>query len=235
MKQELTGLSRRYALALKKYLRQGPRATVHPARRLGLQAVKLGLETLDVAKVHETTLAGLEGSGSRDGIIKRAEIFFTEAVSPIEKTHHAAIKANADLSQVNETLDRRAFDLIATNRSLKQNIVRRKTAEEALKKRGERSKKLLEESRRLQRHLQHLTHQMLAAQENKRRQISHELQDEIAQTLLGINVRMLTLKREAAAGTERVKKDIASTQRLVDKSIISIKRFAREFGKYHEV
>jgi signal transduction histidine kinase len=92
----------------------------------------------------------------------------------------------------------------------------------------------LEESRRLQKHLQHLTHQILAAHENKRKQISHELQDEIAQTLLGINVRMLTLKREAAAGTERFEKDIASTQRLVDKSVKAIKRFAREFGKHHE-
>jgi signal transduction histidine kinase len=234
MKQKLTGLSRRYALALKKYLRQSPWATVHPAQELGLQAVKLGLETLDVAKIHEATLATLEASSSRDGIIKRAEIFFTEAVSPIEKTHHAALKASADLSQVNKALDRRTLDLAASNRSLKASIVRRKTAEEALKKRGGHSKKLLEESRRLQKHLQHLTHQILAAQENKRRQISHELQDEIAQTLLGINVRMLTLKKEAAAGTERFKKDIASTQRLVDKSVKAIKRFAREFGRHHE-
>lgn len=234
MKQKLTGLSRRYAWALKKYLRQGARGTVHPARGLGIEAVKLGLETLDVAKIHEATLATLEASSSRDGIIKRAEIFFTEAVSPIEKTHHAAVKASAHLSQVNRALDRRMVDLAASNRSLKQSIVRRKTAEEALRKRGGRSKELLEESRRLQKHLQHLAHQILAAQENKRRQISHELQDEIAQTLLGINVRMVTLKREAAAGTERFKKDIASTQRLVDKSVKAIKRFAREFGKHYE-
>ena len=234
MKQKLTRLSRRYAWALKKYLRQGARAPVHPARGLGLRAVKLGLETLDVAKIHEATLASLEAASSRDGIIERAEIFFTEAVSPIEKTHHAAVKASADLSKVNKALDRRASDLAASNRSLKQSIMGRKTAEEALKKRRGRSKKLWEESRRLQKHLQQLTHQILAAHENKRKQISHELQDEIAQTLLGINVRMLTLKREAAAGTERFKKDIASTQRLVDNSITSIKRFAREFGNHHE-
>lgn len=136
MKQKLTGLSRRYAWALKKYLRQGARGTVHPARGLGIEAVKLGLETLDVAKIHEATLATLEASSSRDGIIKRAEIFFTEAVSPIEKTHHAAVKASAHLSQVNRALDRRMVDLAASNRSLKQSIVRRKTAEEALRKRG---------------------------------------------------------------------------------------------------
>jgi signal transduction histidine kinase len=234
MKQKLTGLSRRYAWALKKYLRQGTGATAHPARGLGLQAVKLGLETLDVAKIHAATLAKLEASSSRDGIIKRAEIFFTEAVSPIEKTHHAALKASADLSKVHKALYRRVSDLAVSTRSLKQSIVRRKTAEQALKKGEGRSKKLLEESRRLQKHLRHLTRQILTAQENERKQISRDLQDEIAQTLLGINVRMLTLKKEAAAGAERFKKEIASTRRLVDKSMNTIKRFAREFCVYHE-
>ena len=37
----------------------------------------------------------------------------------------------------------------------------------------------------------------VAAQEDDRKMISHELQNEIAQTLLGINVRLLTLQKEA--------------------------------------
>jgi signal transduction histidine kinase len=92
----------------------------------------------------------------------------------------------------------------------------------------------LEESRRLQKHLKQLTHQILSAQEEKRKKISRDLQDEIAQTLLGINVRLLTLKKEAAVNTEGLKKEIAGTQRLVDMSMKSIKRFAREFGNHHE-
>jgi signal transduction histidine kinase len=234
MKQKLTRLSRRYAWALKKYLTQGPRGNLQPARGLGVQAVKLGLETLDVAKIHEETLAALEAFSSRDGVIKRAEIFFTEAVTPIEKTHHAALKTTTQLYQVNKTLDQRTVDLVAANQSLKQGIARRKTVEKALKASGGDSKKLLKESRRLQKHLQHLTHQVMAAQEDQRKQISRELQDEIAQTLLGINVRLLTLKKEAAISTESFKKEIASTERLVDKSMRSIKRFAREFCKHHE-
>jgi signal transduction histidine kinase len=105
--------------------------------------------------------------------------------------------------------------------------------EQALKKSGEHSRKLLKESRRLQKHLQRLTHQLLLAQEDKRKKISRDLHDEIAQTLLGINVRLLTLKKEAAIDAGGLKKEIASTQRLVDKSVKSIKRFAREFGIHH--
>ena len=64
--------------------------------------------------------------------------------------------------------------------------------------------------------------------------MSSDLQDEIAQTLLGINVRLLTLRKEAAANASGFKKEITSTQRLVDKAGKSIKRFAREIGKHHE-
>ena len=235
MKQKLTGLSQRYVAALRKHLRRGPRA-IPPcgtALALGRRAAALDLETLDVVRIHEGALAALEASSSRDGVIKRAEIFFAEAITPIEETHHAALKANVRLSRLRRTLGRRTANLAASNRSLKQGIAQRKTVEQALKKSGEHSRKLLKESRRLQKHLQRLTHQILSAQEDKRKKISRDLHDEIAQTLLGINVRLLTLQREAAINAGGLKKEIASTQRLVDKSVKSINRFAREFGIHH--
>ena len=186
-----------------------------------------------MARIHEGALAALEASSSRDGVIERAEIFFAEAITPIEETHRAALKANVHLSRLRQTLGRRTMDLAASHRSLKQGIVQRKTVERALKKSGEHSRKLLKESRRLQKHLQRLTHQLLSAQEDKRKKISRDLHDEIAQTLLGINVRLLTLKKEAAINASGLKKEIVSTQRLVDKSVKSIKRFAREFGTHN--
>ena len=233
MKRNLTALSRRYVTALRKHLRQGRRASLQPALALGRQAAALNLETLDVVRIHEGALAALELSRSRDGVIKRAEIFFGEAITPIERTHRAALKANVRLSRLRQTLGRRTVNLAASNRSLKRGIVRRKTVEQALKKSREHSRKLLKESRRLQKHLQRLTHQILSAQEDKRKRISHDLHDEIAQTLLGINVRLMTLKREAAINAGGFKKEIASTQRVVDKSVQSIKRFALEFGIHH--
>src|ERR1035437_7523168 len=75
MKQKLTALSRRYVGALRKHLRQGLRAGLQSARDLGCQAAALDLETLDVARIHEEALATLEASSSKDGIIKRVEIF----------------------------------------------------------------------------------------------------------------------------------------------------------------
>jgi signal transduction histidine kinase len=233
MKRKLTALSRRYVTALRKHLQQGPGASLQLALGLGRQAAALDLETLDVARIHQGALAAMEASSSRDGVIERAEIFFNEAITPIEETHRAALKANVHLNRLRQMLGRRTVNLAASHRSLKRDIVQRKTVEQALKKSGKHSRKLLKESRALQKHLQRLTHQILSAQEDKRKKISRDLHDEIAQTLLGINVRLLTLKKEAAIDAGGLKKEIASTQRLVNKSVKSIKRFAREFGIHH--
>jgi len=233
MKRKLTGLSRRYQAALRKHLKQGPRASLQLAIGLGRQAAALDLETLDMARIHAGALAALEASSSRNGMIKRAEIFFAEAVTPIEKTHCAALKANVHLNQLTKTLGRRTVDLAASKRFLKQGIAQRKTVEQALKKSAGHYARLVKKSRRLQKHLRHLTHQILSAQEEERKKVSRELHDEIAQTLLGINVRLLALKNGATANTEDLKKEIASTQRLVGKSVKAMSRFAREFGKQH--
>jgi two-component system sensor histidine kinase DegS len=230
MKQKLTGLSQRYVTALRKHVRQGPRASLQPALALGRRAVVLGLETLELARIHEQAIATLELSRSKNGFLRRAEIFFAEALTPIVETHRAARQSKIQLNQLNDALGRRTVELAATNRLLQRGIVRRKSVEAALKISGEHYARLLKNSLQLQEGLRQLTHQVLAAQENERKKISRELQDEIAQTLLGINVRLLTLKQEARSNTKGLKNEIASTQRLVLKSARSVRRAARQFG-----
>ena len=228
MRRKLIRLSRRYQAALRKHLKQGPRASLQSALGLGREAVAIGLETLDVARIHKGALATLQLSNSKNGLSKQAKRFFGEAIAPLAKAHPAPLKTNALLSQVSQELSRRAAGLTSTNLALKQRLAGRRAVEQALKKRGEHSKKLLEESRRLQNDLRHLTHQHLSAQEAERKKISHELQDEIAQTLLGINARLLTLKKAARGGEANLTKEIAHTQRLVQVSIKSINRLAHE-------
>ena len=57
---------------------------------------------------------------------------------------------------------------------------------------------------------------------------------EIAQTLMGINVRLLTLKRAAMGNRATLKKKIANTQRLVQESIRSINQFASELDTHKQ-
>ena len=230
MKQKLTKLSQRYVTALRKHLKQGPRASLQPALGLGRQAVTLGVETLELARIHERALTTLGLFNSKNGVIKRAEIFFTEAITPIMETERAARQTKVDLSRLKETLGQRTEELAVTNRQLQRGVVRRKAMEDAFEKSGQHHHKSLEESLQLQKRLRQLTHQVLAAQEDERKNISRELQDKIAQTLLGINVRLLSLKQEARSNTKGLKNEIASTQRLVVKSAKSVRRIAHKFG-----
>ena len=232
MGRKLNGLSRRYQAALRKYLEPGPRLNSQPAHALGRRAMALGLETLDLAKVHEQALITLVLPGrspsTRGALVRRAGKFFAEAVTPIEKTHRTAKKANASLNQMIQTLHQHSVDLIASNRQLQQEILQRKSVEESLRKSEQHYSQLLEQSRHMQEQLRLLSRQLLSAQEEERKMISRELHDQIAQTLTGINIRLASLKTEAMVNTKGLQKKISSTQRLVEKSVDIVHRFARE-------
>ncbi len=217
--------------ALRKHLHQGPCARLQPALRLGRQAVVLGLETLELARIHEQAVATLDLSFSKNGINKRAKVFFAEVMTPIVETHHAARQSKMELNRLNQTLHRRTLELAATNRQLQRGIFQRKRVEAALKSSGEHYARLLRESLQLQEGLRQLTHRVLASQEEDRKKISLELQNEIAQSLLGINLRLLSLKQEARNNTRGLKNELASTQRLVVKSARSARRVARQLRK----
>jgi len=232
MKQKLIRLSQRYKTALRTHVRPGARDGLQPALELGRQAVVLGVETLELARMHESAVAALNLSGGKNGPTKRAEIFFTEAITPIVETHRAARQSKTDLNRLKNRLSRRTLELAATNLQLKRGVVRRKNVEAALKKSGIRYTKLLKGSLHLQAGLRQLTHQVLAAQEEERKKISLELQDEVAQTLLGINVRLLSLKQGDQSNIKSLKNEIASAQRLVVKSAMSVRRFARELDSH---
>ena len=231
MKPKLTALLRQYQTALRNYLTQKSAASLETARTLGRDAVSLGLETLDVARVHEHVLIEIVSTyspGKGDGIFRRAGTFFSEAISPIEKTHRTAREANAHLRRLNESLRQRAAELVASNRQLKQEIIQRRAAEEALKKSEGHSNELLQQSREMQEQLRYLSHQLLSAQEEERKTISRELHDEIAQTLSGINVHLEPLKAAAALNIKDLKKRITRTQQLVEKSVKIVHQFARD-------
>jgi signal transduction histidine kinase len=232
MGRKLNGLSQRYVAALRQHLKQGPRAGSESAQGLGRRAMALGLETLDLARFHERALITLVLPGSsastREIIIRRAGKFFAEAITPIEETHRTAQEANTSLNKMIHMLNQRSVDLAASNQQLQREIVQRKSVEESLRKSEHHYSQLLEQSQHMQEQLRLLSRQLLSAQEEERKMISRELHDQIAQTLTGINVRLASLKTGATLNNKDLQKKISSTQRLVEKSVDIVHRFARE-------
>lgn len=233
MKQKQLGLLPRYVAALGKYLKQGHHAKLQPALKLGRQAVALGVEILELARIHERALVALDLSKASQALIKRAELFFDEAIVAIVETHRAWQQSERNLIRLSRKLGRRTAEMAGTKRQLQRGTVRRKSAETALKTNGEHYAGLLKVSLQLQEGLRRLAHKSFAAQEQERKTISHQLQDEIGQTLLAINVRLLTLKSAARGNTAKLAKEIVSTQQLVEASVQSVNRYARELNLDH--
>jgi hypothetical protein len=161
MNHRLPSLSRQYQAALRKHLSQGPRASLQPAQGLGRQAMHLGLETLDVARIHEQALVQTFSPGDspaiRGTMTRRAGTFFIRAVTPIEKTHLTALQTKALLGPLKQTLRQRDLELAASNRQLQQEIAQRKATEKALRKSEQHHGRLLERSRHMQEQLRGLS------------------------------------------------------------------------------
>ena len=227
-----TKFSRQYQTALLAFLKQDRKTNPQLPHGMGWRAMAARLQTLDIAKLHEHILVTMVLPGVSDGrramFIRRAGTFFTEAITPIEKTHKTVREARQYLNQIVEALSQRTVELAASNLELEQEIIQRKAAEVALKKSEHHYSQLLARSDHLQGQLRQLSRQILLAQEEERREISRELHDVIAQTLTGINVRLAALKKEALINTNGLDRNIDRTQRLVEKSVDIVHQFARD-------
>lgn len=231
---QFSRLSGRYLEALKIHVEPGCEAGSQTPQELGNDALAIGLETLDLARIHDRALTSLIMPGSsseaREDLTRRAAAFFTEAILPIEATHSSALEAASDWDRLNSTLKQRTQDLADSNRELHLQITGRKTSEDAFNKSKLASSQLLDDSQALEEHLQNMTRRIITATEDGRKKMRLQLSDEIVQALLGIQLRMLALKNVIASHDEIRSKEIAMIQHLVESSSEIVNRLAHEFG-----
>jgi len=133
----------------------------------------------------------------------------------------AQVQLAQHAGQLEKQVAKRTAELTATNRRLESSI-------RTISQGREKYRLLLEEAQVMHKKLRHLTHQILTAQEEERKKISRELHDDVVQTLVGINVELSALVHGNSAGVRILKNKISHTQRLVEKSVDSVHRFARE-------
>ncbi|HVR36729.1 MAG TPA: PAS domain-containing sensor histidine kinase [Methylomirabilota bacterium] len=164
---------------------------------------------------------------SREGRHQEVEV----VANLYQENDHAVIQCNirdiTDRKKAEET--RRRLEMLgASNRKLEEEIVRRRAMEKSLQKSEHHQRHLLAESRKMQVQLRSLSHQILQAQEEERKRISRELHDDISQTLVNISVHLESLVQEARLNPQRLKRQIARTRKLVERSIDIVHRFARD-------
>jgi signal transduction histidine kinase len=232
LKKNFQRLALRYHAELCSRLKGANRLSPGRSSSLGFSAIRADLETLELAQMHGRALLELvpdECPGpERKRIVKRASAFFLEVLAPIERTHSAAVDDAAILRRSVEMLRRRTAELAAAVKRQEREIRQRRSAETALRRSKCEQEAMLAEARNMQSLLRHLSHRVLFAQEEERKKISRQLHDEIVQALTGINVHLATLKIKAEGTASAFSRHIGYTQRLVEKSVDKVHRFARD-------
>ena len=119
MKRKISELSRRYHGALVRHLKEGPHGSLDSARGFGAAALAEGLQTLDIAKLHERVLIVRVLPHclprKRAALVRQAGGFFAAAITPIEDTSRSAPEAAAHLKAFVEALSQRTVELAASN------------------------------------------------------------------------------------------------------------------------
>jgi len=161
----------------------------------------------------------LGGPGSR-----KVAVLFTD-ITRRKRSDQALLAARAQLTahagQLEKLVTQRTVQLTSTNRQLVAALTSTRLGEE-------QNRVLLLEEQVMRKKLRQLTHQILTAQEEERKKISRELHDDVVQTLVGINVELSALVYGNSVGVRQLKDKITRTQRLVEKSVDSVHRFARD-------
>jgi two-component system sensor histidine kinase DegS len=173
---------------------------------------------LEVRLLH-LRVKGLLDQLTVENALLQAEISNRKRIE--ESLHRTQAQLALHAGQLEGLVVERTTKLAATNRQLETSVA-------FIRKANLEHQALFLESKVMREKLSQLTRQIITAQEELRKEISRELHDEVVQALIAINVELTALGSGATAGARTMKKKLVGIQRLVEKSVIEVHRFARE-------
>lgn len=220
---------RGYRPALRQHLDNDPALAPDAAACLGVRAAKNGLGPSDLVRIHEASVIALASEApGRDAAktTRRAKRFLAMAMAALEPPAVKPSGSEAKLKATIGSLRQRAGELATRNAELRAEIRHHRSVEAGLKAAEIRSGRLLQESRREQESLRLLSRKLLSAQEDERKRISRDLHDVIAQALTGINLRLAGINLQTTADAKKLLRKIAIAQKLLEKSMDAVHRFA---------
>ena len=163
-----------------------------------------------------------------------ADLQAKTSVSPVDGTQLCRLAVAEITAQKRaQEAQLRVEELQTLTTKLEKEIARRRAVEKSLLASREEEIQLLKQSKRMEEELRLLSRQILHSQEEERRRISHELHDEIAQTLVAVNIHIAGLAQDEDLNSGDFAKKILKTQKLVEQSVEKVHRFAMDLRPAH--
>ncbi len=227
-----------YLTGLRSYLTADLPTSFQTAHELGSDALTHGLGILGLARIHDVAFTSLLSPNisaiGDEELGLRANMFFTEVILPIEKTHATALNTRVKIEQASDQLSQHTRALNHSNREIQEEIIIRRHAEVALKSCEKAAILEREESLILKQKLQDIMRKILLAVEEERSKMSLALQREVAQVLLVIKIRLLALENKASANQVSLSQEITASHWLVASASRTLNHLIREFSSHHD-
>ena len=217
-------LARRYRVALQAYMLHPTKTRLQPAQALGRLAQDAGMGLFDLARLHEDILSRMKSPQGAEPHSRKqaraAENFLLEALSPFEAARRGLPEAYVKLERLGHMLKQR-------NQALVEITARESLAAGALKASKLRYGRLSREASTLKTEVRQHAAKVILAQEEERKRVSRDLHDEIGQALVAVSVGLVLLKKHAGQHRE-FQEQVTATQAVLEQSMESVHRFARE-------
>lgn len=181
--------------------------------------------------MHERCLQQLPGLRGRSVVQERAGLFFRDVIRPLLARVAVISRSRLATSRLELRLKRRNAELESTRARLQRSVLVRQRLQATLKRSGDQNSRLLAQSLRMQEVFRQTTRRVLIRMEEERGKVSRQLHDDVAQTLLGINVRLISMRKDASDQSRWFRNRMASTRRLVGQSAKSMKSMALRLSK----
>jgi hypothetical protein len=125
MKHKLAALTKAYLVALREHQREGSQLSLQPALGLGCRACVLGMDALQMARLHKRATVKLNLPPTHGIAFKRAQRFLKDALIPLLKMDGLAPQSTVRLNRLHQNLDSSTAQLTAAKVKLQDGVVNR--------------------------------------------------------------------------------------------------------------
>jgi hypothetical protein len=211
MKPNEETLAHRYEASLGLHLGVGSASRARQALQLGREAAAEGVSMEDLARIHSSAMDRLSPRVSARNS-ERASRFFSAAIEPLVFLHRTSLRYRVEMARLGTALSKKSVQLASSRLMFHKGVARNRVLTDQLRETRIRHAGVEAETRRVHDELRKLTQRMLKAQERQGQANGARLRNDIAQSMIGINLWLRDLRTEARRNSEKLSSGLSKVR-----------------------